>query len=85
MVRTQIQLTEEQSRILKDIAGEKGLSVAELIRQSIDHYIQSTHELTKEEKKRRALSVVGITSSGVPDLGSEHDRYLAEIYGDFGK
>ena len=36
MVRTQIQLTEEESEALKCEARRTGLSVAELIRQSVD-------------------------------------------------
>lgn len=82
MVRTQIQLTEEQSRILKRMAFERGVSMAELIRQSVDLFIRSAGELTPEQMRQRALSVVGIASSGVSDFGREHDRYLDEAYGD---
>jgi predicted DNA-binding ribbon-helix-helix protein len=35
MVRTQVQLSEAQVRALKQIAAERGVSVAELIRQSL--------------------------------------------------
>jgi metal-responsive CopG/Arc/MetJ family transcriptional regulator len=83
MVRTQIQLTEEQAQILKDMSVENGVSMAELIRRSVDNYIRSANWLTLEEKRRRALSIVGIVSSGISDLAAEHDRYLAEAYGDF--
>lgn len=81
MIRTQIQLTEEQSQTLKVISQEQGVSVAELIRRSVDDYIRSAGRLTLAEKKRRALSVVGVASSGVDDLGVNHDKYLAEAYG----
>lgn len=36
MIRTQIQLTEEQARALKALAAARHVSVAELIRQSVD-------------------------------------------------
>ncbi|MBI1878607.1 MAG: ribbon-helix-helix domain-containing protein [Chloroflexi bacterium] len=85
MVRTQIQLTEEQSQTLKAIAQEQGVSIAELIRQSIDRFIRSRNQPTLDERRQRALSIVGIASSGVPDLATEHDRYLAEAYGNFGE
>ncbi|MBE7556515.1 MAG: CopG family transcriptional regulator [Anaerolineales bacterium] len=84
MIRTQIQLTEEQSQTLKEMAQERGVSMAELIRQSIDNFIRTRNQPTLEEKRRRALSIVGQFASGVPDLSTEHDRYLAEVYGDFG-
>ena len=85
MVRTQIQLTEEQAQILKEMSREKGVSMAELIRQSIDSFIRFRNQPTLAEKRQRALSIVGIASSGVTDLATEHDRYLAEAYGDFGE
>lgn len=85
MIRTQIQITEEQAQALKEIARERGISMAELIRQSIDGFIRARNQPTLEERRRRALSIVGIASSGVSDLATEHDRYLAEAYGDFGK
>lgn len=83
MIRAQIQLTEEQSKTLKAMSLEKGVSIAELIRRSIDSYIRSIHQLTEAEKRRRALSVVGLVSSGETDLATNHDRYLAGVFGDF--
>lgn len=78
MIRTQIQLTEEQAAALKSIAAEQGSSVAALVRESVDAFIKNTGAVTPEERKRRALSIVGRYSSGIRDLGREHDRYLAE-------
>ncbi len=85
MVRTQIQLTEEQAQTLKVIAQEQGISMAELIRQSVDSFIRARRQPTLDEKRQKALAIVGQFSSGVPDLSTEHDRYLAEAYGDFGE
>jgi len=53
MIRTQIQLTEEQSAMLKQLSGKQGVSVAELIRRSIDHYIRSTEQVTHQGKKAK--------------------------------
>lgn len=80
MVRTQIQLTDEQAQMLKQLAAEKGLSMAELIRRSVNEFITSTGGLADRELRERALSVIGIASSGEPDLGQAHDRHLQEIY-----
>lgn len=85
MIRTQIQLTEEQSQTLKELAQEQGVSLAELIRQSIDNFIRARNQPTSDEKRRRALSIIGIASSGVTDLATNHDYYLAEAYGDSDK
>jgi hypothetical protein len=80
MVRTQIQLTEEQSERLRRLAEIDNISLAEVIRRSVDNYIEARQSVSREERKRRLLLVVGIGDSGVPDLGVNHDNYLAEIY-----
>lgn len=80
MVRTQIQLTEEQSESLRRLAEIDNVSLAEVIRRSVDNYIEARQDVSREERKRRLLSVVGIGNSGVSDLGVNHDKYLAEIY-----
>lgn len=80
MVRTQIQLTEEQSERLRRLAEIDNISLAEVIRRSVDNYIEARQSVSREERKRRLLLVVGIGDSGVPDLGVNHDKYVAEIY-----
>lgn len=42
----------------------------------------SSDSIDREERRRRALSVVGAFSSGVDDLSVNHDKYLAEAYAD---
>ena len=76
LIRTQIQLTERQAADLKAYAAQAGLSIAEVIRRSIDRTLQAEW-VSDEERKRRALSIIG-KFSGPPELGAEHDRYLTE-------
>lgn len=84
MVRTQIQLTEEQSRRLKQLAEQDEVSVAELIRRSVDRYLRERQHVTPEERRERLLSVIGVGRSGLSDLGEGHDRHLTEIYAEGG-
>jgi hypothetical protein len=79
MVRTQIQLNERQARQLKLRAADEGISVAELIRRSIDSYLATTSTIDREELHRRAMAAAG-RFDGPGDLAVEHDRYLAEAY-----
>lgn len=78
MIRTQIQLTEEQSETLKQLAAKEGKSIAELIRMGVDHVIRSRGAVAPGELRNRALAVVGKFHSGDEDLSAEHDRYAAE-------
>jgi Arc/MetJ-type ribon-helix-helix transcriptional regulator len=81
MVRTQVQLTEEQTTALKKLASKKHVSVAELIRKGVDEVLKSDIEASEEELRQRALSVAGKFKSGANDLSTNHDEYLAESYG----
>ena len=85
MVRTQIQLTEEQAHRLKAAAAEQGVSMAELIRRGVDALLNGGYPDRSAERRRRAIAVAGRFRSGVPDLAVNHDRYLAEIYAEVGE
>ena len=83
MIRTMIQLTEEQMKALKELAKAKKTSVAKLVRESVTQYMTTT-SLDVEERKRllrRALEIVGKYHDieGATDVAENHDKYLAEI------
>jgi len=82
VVRTQIQLTEKQWKTLKALSHQQGVSVAELIRQSVDDYTRKAQpkHLDADEKRSRIMAVVGRHRSGLSDVSINHDRYLAEDY-----
>lgn len=64
MKRTQIQIHNEQIKWLKQQAAEKGVSMAKMIRESIDFYhahIETTRQLRYQ--KKNALNAVGSFSS----------------------
>ncbi|MBI5198980.1 MAG: ribbon-helix-helix protein, CopG family [Nitrospirae bacterium] len=80
MVRTQIQLTELQAKALKKLALSRHLSIAELIRQAVDNMIKTSSVVDIEERKRRALEVMGKFKSGKKDISERHDEYLVEAF-----
>jgi hypothetical protein len=80
MVRTQIQLTQAQAEALKELAADQHVSVAEIIRRSIDIMIGSSIGYTQEERWRRAVAVAGRFHSDKTDVSINHDEYLAEAY-----
>jgi hypothetical protein len=80
VVRTQIQLTEEQANALKKLSLSRHLSIAELIRQAVDHILKSSTAIDREERKKRAITAAGRFSSGKRDIAREHDKYLAEAF-----
>lgn len=81
MIRTQIQLTEEQAKALKKLALARHLSIAEMIRQAVDSMIKSNTLIDTEERRKRAVDIAGRFSSGKHDVSRQHDKYLAEAFG----
>jgi hypothetical protein len=82
MVRTQIQLTEEQAATLRSLAAARHVSMAELIRMSIDGFVDRQALSAREDVVARAKAAVGRFSSGLANVSAEHDRYLADAFGD---
>lgn len=79
MVRTQVQLTEDEYRSLKELASKLNLSMAALIRKAVDDLLSSQGP-GREEARRRALAVVGAFPLGRTDVAERHDDYLAQAY-----
>lgn len=77
MVRTQVQLEEEQFERLKRLAAAEGVSMAELIRRGVEKVLSTSD---RERRHRDFLAVLGtMTAEGVPtDLAINHDKYLNE-------
>jgi len=81
MVRTQIQLTDEESRKAKRLAAKYKVSVAELIRRSLDRTLrEEVIPPDDEEIRRRAIAAIGSFHSGPNDVSERHDDYLVEAY-----
>jgi plasmid stability protein len=80
MVRTQIQLTEKQSRALKERAAQHGISVAEYVRRAVDKVLEQETTPDREELMRRSLAAIGRFKSDKTDVSVRHDDYLAEAY-----
>jgi hypothetical protein len=77
MVRTQIQLTQEQARAVKAMAANRGVSMAEVIREAVDRLVV---EMERTDKMRSFMKLAGRYSSGLTDVSVNHDKYLEEDY-----
>ena len=80
MVRTQIQLTADQSRRLKSLAVRRKTSVAELIRLAVNVVLDREIEPTPEERIARAIQAAGRHRSSHRDVARRHDEYLDQAY-----
>ena len=80
MIRTQIQLTEEQAKKIKKIAVSRCVPMAEVIRDAVEGTIRSSADVISEERRKRALEIVGKFRSGKKNVSRKHDSYLAEAW-----
>ena len=80
MIRTQIQLEEQQYRVLKELSAHYQVAVAELVREAVDMLLQTKREvvISADERRRRAIAAAGRFHSGKGDLAENHDAYFAE-------
>jgi len=69
MVRTQIQLTKEQSKL------------SSLIRKAVDQFLVTTRQPDRALLYRRASTIVGKYVADQQDIALRHDHYLDEAYG----
>ena len=84
MVRTQIQVSEEQHRRLTRHAQRLGISLAEAVRRCVDaQLVQDETLASRDEQVRAALAICGKYRAprGATRVAQEHDRHLDEVYG----
>jgi predicted DNA-binding ribbon-helix-helix protein len=79
--RTQILLSESQWRRLRRLAAERGVSVAQVVREALDLALERGPLLRSiREARRKAAEVAGRFRSGLSDVAANHDAHLAEAY-----
>ncbi|MEA3359153.1 MAG: ribbon-helix-helix protein, CopG family [Thermodesulfobacteriota bacterium] len=81
MIRTQIQIKDDQIEWLRIKARERGVSVSQLIREGITLF-RADQERFPENKKKKALAAIGRFSSNISDISERHDDYLVEAFSD---
>lgn len=92
MIRTMVQLTEEQMKALKELAKARKTSVAKLVRESVAQYVVATDkEADREAKRRRALEFLDYIENhpeefrdieGKTDVSINHDEYFVQAIED---
>lgn len=75
MTRVQIYLEPQQDQLLEALAKLRNVSKAQLIRESIDRYLQA---IPLEDDP--ALKLIGLAGkTGLKDLSERHDDYLLQF------
>lgn len=69
----QIYIEPQQDYVLGNLARKKGISKAEIIRKSLDHFLRET---PLEEDP--GMGLIGLGRSGKRNLSRDHDQYLAK-------
>ena len=79
MIRTQVQLDEDQYERLKALAVSRSQSLAQLVRESVERLLA---ESGRRELWERLLEAAGSCHDpkGTRDVSTRHDEYLLESY-----
>ena len=77
MIRTQIQLTDDQARRLKRMAAQRGVSMAELLREGAERVLADNDV---DERWERASELIGRYRDPAAEVAAQHDRYLNDAY-----
>jgi hypothetical protein len=77
---TQIELTEEEERGLRQLAERRQATVAAIVHELIRAGLRREEPIDREELKRRFLASAGSFHSGFNDISERHDDYLEESY-----
>lgn len=81
MVRTQIQLTDDQHRRLRRWAQRLGISLAEAVRRCVTDRLAADEAAPfREDRIRADFAVSWKYSDPDPNVAVDHDRYVAEAY-----
>jgi hypothetical protein len=80
MIRTQIQLTEEQDRALEALAAAEDASKAALVRKAVDLLLSQRSGADQGARRERALEAIGMVRGDGAPVSAEHDRFLADAY-----
>ena len=75
-----MQFSEEQVQLLKARAAQEHVSVSEIVRRAVSAWSTGRWDVPADERRRRAIGVVGRFASGSKDVAARHDDYLAEAY-----
>ena len=72
-----MQLTVEQAHAVKRAAAERGVSMAEVLRQLVDDNLVAGGG---DDRRQRAIRAIGRYRSGRHDVSENHDRELGDAF-----
>lgn len=76
MHRTQIQLEDGQWRAVNRVAGQRGVSAAQVIRDALERTLPAE----VDQRRDRAVASIGGFRSGRGDVSVHHDDHLADAF-----
>ncbi len=78
----QVYLRPDQRVALQDLASKLKVSVAELIRRSVDEYL-AKHREGELAESDPAWRIIGLGKSGIGDVAARHNDYILPLTNTF--
>ena len=73
-----IRMPDEHYHQMEKLAEQMGLKKSDVARMAIRQYLNNNEIREETTPYERATHLLGVTQSGIPDLGKNHRRYLIE-------
>ncbi|HET6384809.1 MAG TPA: CopG family transcriptional regulator [Armatimonadota bacterium] len=80
MAVVQVELTDEETRRLIEVAAENRLTVDSLIHEAVVEKLLRAKPFRTDEMRRRAVAAAGRFHAAENDLGPNHDKYLTKAF-----
>ncbi len=75
-----IRMPDEYKSRIEEISGKTGLRKSDIARMAIKKFLEDFDIQSRGERASdKAQDLIGIVSSGIPDLGTNHRRHLLKL------
>jgi len=72
-----VEIPEELDEKMNSVTQELNLNKVALIRLALEKFL-SSHAEPEPSPYEKARAFIGVAKSGIPDLGTNHEKHLAE-------
>lgn len=78
-----IRMPDEYKSRIEEVSGKTGLRKSDIARMAIKKFLEDFDIQSRGERpSNKAQDLIGVVSSGIPDLGTNHRRHLINLMRD---
>lgn len=75
-----VRLSEDLDKEISDFAKKLHLKRSDVVRIALERFLKESHIREEDRPYEKVKDLMGIISSGIPDLGEAHREYLLKQF-----